>query len=188
MKALKSKVIFNISREEEPLEVSQPIDQQPKKESFATNTIVVCAYHCCGSTTYATQHPNSKDLEASMYSLNVDGSKNEEFPNNYIEAIKWHLINNNWTYLFVSCHEAVMEALRNAGIPFVIMYPTKERKEEIVNLCKNRGNDEHFLQLLSENYDNMIDKLSQQHRSYGLKEGEFISDDLFNNKLTFLKQ
>ena len=191
MKYFKSKNLFNISFEEEKLqeaEVQIQEEQQTSEQPIVTNTIIIAAYHCVGSTTYASKHTNSKDLEASMYSKNVDGSKNEEFPNNYISAIKWHLVNNNWSYLFVSCHQEVIDALTNNHIPFYVIYPGIERKEEILNLCRERGNNEEFVKLLEENYETAVERLSQLPNSYVLSEGEFITDELFESKLKFLKQ
>lgn len=199
MTILKSTRLFKISKENDEATLNNAADNiqvkknviETKKEKppvFATNTIVICCYHCCGSTTFASNHDNCKDLEASMYSKNVDGTPNKDFPNNYLSAIKWQLVNNNWKYLFVSCHKEVIDFLKREHIPFVIIYPEASRKEEIINIAKERGNKEDFLETLANNYEQSIERLAHEPKSYPLAENEFISDDLFENKLKFLKQ
>lgn len=151
-------------------------------------TIIISAFPCCGKSTYANMHDDSIDLESSHYSKKVDGTPNPEFPGNYVNIIKYHLVNNNWKYMFVSSHKIVRDALKADGIKFYSLYPVKERKLEIIELCKKRGNTEQFIKILEENFDQWIDEMSQEPLSYGLGANEFISDDLFNGKLKFLKR
>lgn len=151
-------------------------------------TIIISAFPCCGKSTYANMHDDSIDLESSHYSKKVDGTPNPEFPGNYINIIKYHLVNNNWKYMFVSSHKIVRDALKADGIKFYSLYPVKERKLEVIELCKKRGNTEQFIKILEENFDQWVDEMSQEPMSYGLGANEFISDDLFNGKLKFLKR
>lgn len=174
--------------------VSQPSSSTAKKVSYDnivngnSPTIVISAFPTLAKTTYANNHDDVLDLESSVYSKKVDGSKNEEFPKNYVDMIKYHLINNNWRYIFVASHKETREALKADKIKFYTLYPTLEKKQEVLECCKNRGNTPEFIKLIEENYETWVNEMSQEPNSYGLEVGEFISDELFDTKLKFLKR
>lgn len=159
-----------------------------EKASNFSSTIVISAYPLLGKSTYCSKHEDSKDLESSLYSRKQDNSRNEEFPGNYINMLKYHLVNNNWKYIFVASHKVVRDALRDDNIKFYTIYPTPDRKEELLGLARERGNHEDFIKKLDENWETWINNLSQEPNSYALGPGEFISDELFDGKLKFLKQ
>lgn len=187
-------------QQEQPASTDTTTDQTPEvidgeKASKFTASTVICAMPVLGKSTYCREvdesgkpKHNSLDLESSLYSRNQDGSRNEEFPGNYINVLKWHLVNMNWTYIFTACHQVVRDALKNDNINFIILYPAPERKEEILNLARERGNHEDFIKLLDENWDAWINQIQQEPNSYQLGPNEFISDALFETKLKFLKR
>ena len=186
------KVLPEQNIDEDKQRVENTINPQEVKPGALLNaqcpTIIISAFPCCGKSTYVNMHDDSIDLESSYYSKKVDGTPNPEFPGNYINIIKYHLVNNNWKYMFVSSHKVVRDALKADGIKFYSLYPIKERKLEILELCKKRGNNEQFIKVLEENFDSWIDEMSEEKMSYGLGANEFISDELFNGKLKFLKR
>lgn len=169
-------------------------DQTPEvidgeKASKFSNAIVISAMPALGKSTYSKDKANgSLDLESSLYSRNQDGTRNEEFPGNYINVLKWHLVNMNWKYIFVACHQVVRDNLRNDKIDFITLYPSLDRKEEILNLCRERGNHEDFIKVLDENWEAWINQIKQEPNSYELGPNEFISNELFETKLKFLKR
>lgn len=192
---------FRLSSEESEVEAEQQLvntdgnvtDKTPEvidgaKASNFSSTIVIAAFVCIGKTKYCQEHDDSKDLESSLYSRKQDNTRNEEFPGNYVNMLKWHLVNNNWKYIFTSCHKAVRDAMKSDGIKYYIVYPTAERKEEILNICRERGNNEEFINKLSECWDGWIDEISKEPNSYALGPNEFITEELFDTKLKFLKQ
>ena len=156
--------------------------------SASSPTVVIAGFPSIGKTTFASQRDDVKDLESSLYSKKPDGSKNPDFPGNYVNMIKWHLVNNNWKYLLVSSHEDVRKALKDDGINFFILYPEKSRKEEFLKNFKERGNTDEFISLMEENWDTWIDEMAKETKAYGLKEGEYLSEELFDTSLKFLKQ
>ena len=195
--------LFSISNEEEQEQQAQqelintannqtsetPEVIDGEKASNFSGTIVIAGYPSLGKSTYCKEKSNnSLDLESSIYSRNQDGTMNEEFPGNYINTLKWHLVNMNWKYIFTACHAVVRDTMKNDKIQFVILYPTKDRKEEILKLCRERGNHEDFINKLSENWDAWISQLEQEPNAYALGPNEFISNELFETKLKFLKR
>lgn len=102
------------------------------------------------------------------------------FPQNYIDHIKDNL--NKADIIFVSTHTEVLDALVKNDVDFSIVYPSKDRKEEFMELYKKRGNDEGFLKTLNNNFENwiqgLIDYPIPDYKKIELKSGEFISDIL----------
>ena len=173
-------------------EAANAIDEEQAKSQpvspAQSPTIVISSFVCTGASTWAANNEWVKDLDSMIYSKKPDGSKADEFPGNYIDAIRWQLSNCNWKYLLVSSHQDVRAKLKEAGIKFYLFYPALERKDEIIKLCQERGNDAQFIQLLQENYEGWISEMSKEENAYALQEGEFLCDELFEKKFKFLKQ
>lgn len=177
------------STSEEPVTDQTPEVVEGDKASKFSNTIIISGFSGLGKSTYCREKEhNSLDLESSMYSRTQDGKRNEEFPGNYINMIKWHLVNMNWKYIFVAGHQVVRDALRADNIKFYCVYPSADRKEEIINLCRERGNHEEFITKLTECWDSWASSMAQEQDSFELTSGEFINDELFDTKLKFLKR
>lgn len=102
-----------------------------------------------------------KDEEYELKNRGKDGYierklkvRNSDFPSNYIAHIKENM---DAHYLFVSSHENVRNAMKAANIPYVLVYPRRDMLPEIVGRCYLRGNNEQFIKVLIENWDNWID-------------------------------
>lgn len=125
-------------------------------------TVVISAFPGMGkSTTY------NKSLDIAELTIwDSDSSKfdKSEFPQNYIEHIK-NGIEQKVDIIFVSSHEEVRKAMIDAGIKFIVYYPSKERKNEFIQNYKNRGNSENFIKVLESKWDEWIDALDEANRN-----------------------
>ena len=107
--------------------------------------MVVCGFPGIGKSYYVKNYNNRSiwadthdtmikvyDSDSSLYSWvdRYDHSKGRhpDFPNNYIKHIK--AVNCDTSLVFVSSHKEVREALKNEGIPYVIIYPDLKRCEK----------------------------------------------------------
>lgn len=109
--------------------------------------------------------------------------KNPEFPNNYIEHIKNNI--GKVDYIFVSTHKEVRDALKEAGVSFILVFPEKDLKAEWIGRCFLRGSDEKFCNLIAQNWDNWIKEMEEESKYcdfYKLKHGEYLSDAIENMK------
>lgn len=89
-----------------------------KERDIPKKTIVICAYPNCGKT-YAS------DTFQNYYSIvEISNSKFGELPVDYIQTIKGNM--GKVDFIFVSTHKAVRRALREAGIPYVLVCPKPE--------------------------------------------------------------
>lgn len=130
---------------------------------------IISAFPGTGKTYYCKNN-DSLDSDSSKY------SKSPDFPNNYIQHIKDNL--GKVDIIFVSSHKVVRDALVDSGLVFALVYPLKGNKAEYLKRFKDRGNDENFINMIDENWDNFLDELANQTECirYTLLGGQYISD------------
>jgi len=106
--------------------------------------------------------------------------RDPEWPNNYIAHIKRLLGRAEVTYIMVSSHQEVRDALVAEGIHFALVYPSADIKAEYIQRYKDWGNSPGFVKLLDINYEDWVAGLEAQpgceHRP--LKTGQYLSDVL----------
>ena len=106
------------------------------------------------------------DSDSSLFSWIYDenGNKtdvrNPDFPNNYIRHIKEHLDTED--IIFVSSHEVVRRALKENNIHYTLIYPNRSMKDIWLLRCKERGNDEAFINFIDSNWDKFIDEMESE--------------------------
>ena len=69
------------------------------------------------------------------------------------------------------------------GIPFVLVYPNRELKDEYIQRYKERGNNDAFVDLLEKNWDNWMDEMDSMNPQEGqslykikLGPGQYLTD------------
>lgn len=125
-------------------------------------TTIISAFPGTGKSIYHQKHKETTlDSDSSNFSWVVgeNGNKvrNPEFPKNYVAHIKENI--GKYEFIFVSSHKSVRDALLNECIFFYIVYPEAKRKEEFIERYKNRGDDENFIKLVSDNWDKWIKEI-----------------------------
>lgn len=83
--------------------------------------------------------------------------RNPDFPNNYIQHIKD--IKGKYDLILVSSHKNVRDSLIENNLPFIIVYPSKELKEEYMKRYKQRGNDKQFIDMMDKNFESFVDEI-----------------------------
>lgn len=128
------------------------------------------------------------DLDSIKFIKTNNGKYNPEFPKNYVRCIIELLENNEYDYILISPHVEVFRLLRQFNIEVFVVYPDMSRKDEFFKNYVNRGNNKEFLDGMSDSWDTWITLLnSREFRSYQLQEGEYLSEELIEKKLPFLK-
>ena len=106
------------------------------------------------------------DSDSSLFSWiydengNKTDKRNPDFPNNYIQHIKDHMDTED--VIFVSSHKVVRDLLKEENIPYYLVYPKKDMKDEWMYRFKNRGNDESFIKFQDEHWDEFIDDMENE--------------------------
>lgn len=156
------------------------------------DTIIISAFPGMGKTTYYNQNKDiCLDSDSSNFSWIKDSEgnntkeRNPEFPKNYIEHIKENM--GKYDYIFISSHIEVRKALIEAEIPYFLFYPEKDRKEELIQIYKDRGNNEAFVKLLESNFENWIEAIENEKENLytnklPLSKKQFIGTMLFRRK------
>ena len=142
------------------------------------NQLVISAFPATGKTYYCCNgdwsHYMPPNFATDSDSSNFDKSN---FPSNYIEHIK-HLIELGVHRIFVSSHKEVRDALVENGIDFVLVYPKSELKDEFIDRYKKRGSADEFINLVSKNWDLLMEQLKQQKgcKHIELDSGQYLSN------------
>lgn len=119
------------------------------------------------------------DSDSSQYSWLEPGVRHPDFPNNYMERIKENI--GKVDYIFVSSHDVVREALEANRIPYTIVYPSKELKQEYIQRYIDRGNNDAFVRLLEEKYEEFIEGIEKETypNRVPLMSGEYLADVMY---------
>lgn len=142
------------------------------------DTILVSAFPGTGKSHYVNYGEGSLympqgfacDSDSSLFDKN-------HFPDNYLSHIKTRIV-EGYSRVFISSHRDVREALVLNNLPFVLIYPAKDLKDEYIQRYKARGNDEKFVSLMDSNWNPWIDELQCQQGCYHiiLKSNQFLSN------------
>lgn len=127
---------------------------------------------------YASTHSELTviDADSSAFSWLEPGVRNPDFPSNYIAHIQ-SLIGTA-DVVFVSSHEVVRDALREANMTYLLFYPDKRLKAEYLERYRSRGNDEAFINMIDQNWDAFIDAIEAETHPTLIKlhAGSYVKD------------
>lgn len=87
--------------------------------------------------------------------------------------------------VFISTHQEVRDILRREEIPFIVVIPDRDDKQEYLNRYKNRGNSQSYIDLFDKNWDKFIDGLKKENFVYTLPTNGYLEDLFITNKPTF---
>lgn len=143
-------------------------------------TVIILGFPAVGKSRLKEMFKNSNikvvDSDSSMFDKS-------DFPANYMRHIE-SLI-GNVHIIMVSTHDTVREALKSAdfiyNVPMYICYPSLELKDEWLNRCRNRGNNEKFIKLIDDNYEQWIKDIMGETQFEHLMiddPNEFLSDKI----------
>jgi hypothetical protein len=144
--------------------------------------VIISGFPGVGKT-YLCQHRKDlkiSDSDSSSFSWDESSGKkvrHPDWPDNYVKHIKSLVDAKDHDLILVSSHLEVREALSEAGLKFVLVYPSMAIKEEYIQRYVDRGNNESFVGLLEKNYDDWIDALRQSTPTkVELGPGQYLAD------------
>lgn len=137
-------------------------------------TVIVSAFPACGkSYVYKNQsryEVTCLDSDSSEFSWIKDSEgkntseRNHDFPDNYIQHIKDNI--GKVDIIFVSSHDAVIDALEENELAYVKVVPCYECKAEWVGRFWLRGNDSNFIKFISDNWYDFTDVRKDLTKNY----------------------
>ena len=134
------------------------------------DTILISGFPGTGKTYFF----NNTDLDV----LDSDSSTfdKKDFPANYIKHIKENM--GKVDIILISSHEDVRYELEQSKLGYNLVYPDKELKDEYIQRYKERGNEDAFVKLLEDNWDEWQKWMNWERgcRHIVLKSGEYLTD------------
>lgn len=169
---------IKMGQELHPVRVQQMINELAKAANVK-NTKVISGFPAVGKSFLSSQSGLTVlDSDSSNFSWIQEGERHPDFPNNYIEYIKNNI--GKVDYILVSSHDVVREALKENDIPYTLVYPSFELKDEYSDRYKNRGNNEGFIKFIDSNWYRFISDIESETfpKLVELESGQYLSDVL----------
>jgi hypothetical protein len=107
---------------------------------------------------------------------NLDNLMREDWPYNYVKAIKMALCRKKT--LLIPSDGQVMALLRQENIPYTLCYPRRDAKDDYRRRFMARGNTEDFLSIFIDGWDRFLDNLErvEAEARIVLEPNQFLSD------------
>lgn len=174
--------------QKEPVKTSGKINNKNIGVTIPIASGIISAFPGIGKTTLAKEHYSVIDLESSNYKwLDIDSdlpieqrkgmskTLNPNFPENYIRDIV-SLAREGYIVL-ISSHKEVRDELNKRNIPFTIVLPSLDTKQEMIDRYIKRGNQENFVTMLENNYETFVnDMMSDPNNKIVLDSGQYLKD------------
>ena len=119
--------------------------------------------------------------------LNTRRFEGDDFPGNYIAEVEKRL--NDYDLILLSSDRNVRYALNDAGLDFDLFYPSKDRKNELIEIYVTNRKSRNFIMNLDHNFYDLIDEIEDEDLEHSFKHKldkphRFIAQyDLLNNFL-----
>jgi len=152
--------------------------------------MIIAAYAGCGKSTFAQMNDMSLDFHCLPYKYyldedndrseagkaNPDNEMRPEWPENYVHAIKD--VMDKYEYILIPSDFRVLALLQAEKIPYTLIYPCRDSKEEYHARYIKRGNTENFLSIFYEHWDWFMDNLESDKfgKHIVLQPHKFLSD------------
>lgn len=146
-----------------------------------TEVYIICGFPGVGkSTLYNTCKGRDgvqvTDSDSSKYSK-------DDFPQNYVNDLQRMYVEAKRSayktvVILCSTHEDVRKALKERGLPYVLVFPERDIKQEYLNRYRERGAPPEFVRLISDNWDKWLGQLGKDERTqkFTLFSGQYLSD------------
>lgn len=165
--------------------------------------IVIVGFGGVGKTELAKKYKNVVDLESILWKWNYDvdirnniekyksyanRTKNENFPENYIQEIKKNLL--KYDIVLTAYSKIICDALTENKIKYILCYPELQSKNIYVERYRKRGNNNLFIKNFEEGFEKEIEtnvnKINMQ--KIVLKGDETLEDYLLKTKFKLIKK
>jgi adenylate kinase family enzyme len=160
--------------------------------------IIISGFAGIGKTTLQKNNSNVIDLESSDFKWIYQNSENESMDKEKRKGVSNRIQNPLWPLNYVneiikkaSEYDIVLisqdldmrNCLRNHGCMYYVCFPRKECKQEYLERYKNRGNNEKFISIVNENFENWIEALMKEDNKIIMEPGEYLEDTLIRYEM-----
>ena len=145
--------------------------------------ILISAFPGLGKTYLYQQYRD----RLKILDLNTGRFEGDDFPGNYIAEVEKRL--NDYDLILLSSDRNVRYALNDAGLDFDLFYPSKNRKNELIEIYVTNRKSRDFIMNFDHNFNDFIDEIEDEDLEHCFKHKldrphRFISQfDLLNDFL-----
>lgn len=163
--------------------------------------MIYAAYAGTGKSYFCQEHPEAIDLICMPFKYTnlpeIYGSIESDRKGEQVKANQELIFRSHWVlyyywaikYLLYYCPEIpiviptidlILNFLEEDQIPYTLIYPEKNLKDEYEKRYRNRGNTEGFLDIFIGQWEFRIEELEQRNSSFAkhivLQEEQYLSD------------
>lgn len=125
--------------------------------------ILISAFPGLGKTYLYQQYRD----RLKILDLNTGRFEGDDFPGNYIAEVEKRL--NDYDLILLSSDRNVRYALNDAGLDFDLFYPSKNRKNELIEIYVTNRKSRDFIMNLDHNFYNLIDEIEDEELEHCFK-------------------
>jgi len=146
--------------------------------------IVISAFPGTGKTHCFNRSITGPEKHKAFKCVDSDSSKFDraDFPANYIDYIRKYIAHPKWTdVMFVSSHMATRAFLTEANVPYILVRPDINNKQEYMRRYRERDSTQAFIDRLDTSWDEWHDDMDNDHHATAvvtLGPGKYVSDIL----------
>lgn len=139
---------------------------------------VIAAFPATGKSFIAGRDHRFADSDSSGFSWESPGVRHPDWPRNYMAHIEGLIADG--THVFCSTHQEVRDALVDAAIPFALVYPAEDQRDEFIRRMNARGSAPRLVDFIAGRWDELIAGCRAQQRCdhIVLTDGRYLLDAL----------
>lgn len=130
--------------------------------------LIICGFPGVGKSTAAQKmYRDVIDVESSgfRWKRDEDGfptrNENENWVSDYVDYIEDLASKYGYSYVFVSTHKKVREELENRRIPYIVVVPNKELRDDYLLRYLRRGDKLSFIETVYHNWCVWLDEIEE---------------------------
>lgn len=144
--------------------------------------IIICGFPGVGKTSAEQRYRGAIDCESSGFHYPFDGKEEKENPDwvrHYVDKLVELAMDVRYHYVFASCHQKVRDELNARFIPYIVVAPDRDLKDEYLSRYVRRGDSAEFIMAIYENWDDWLKVIDLEAPAViHLKTGQMVSDML----------
>ncbi|KAK1237899.1 hypothetical protein MKX08_002478 [Trichoderma sp. CBMAI-0020] len=167
--------------------------EPPPRRLLPEQCVIISAFIASGKTwlTLNSKHlPLSKyrvlDLDSSVIPKE-DGQRASNFKELYMAKVRESIAPN--TIVLISTHEEIRSSLAEEGLPFALVYPRRDLKEEWIKRLELRKSPPGLIDIVQKDWSMMLGECEEQSgcSHFTLTKGQYLSDkigDIIGQKIS----
>ena len=152
--------------------------------------IIICGFPGVGKSSASQMCRDVADIESTAFHWPTDWEninepekmRHEENPNwvsDYVDHIADMASRCGYRYCLVSCHDKVRGEMDIRGIPYIVVAPSKDLKDEYLARYLKRGDSVNFIDQINAHWDEWLSVIDESGATViHLKQGQYIADIL----------